>query len=255
MLLIAKSAIGSGHPLIRSLATKSRVLTSACTAYDAPVHHVFRPRTNVIARVVVISLPIMLGALALVAWRVQASPYLTEQDVTINQPVPFSHEHHVGGLGIDCRYCHTSVADSSFAGIPPTKTCMTCHSQIWTNAAMLQPVRDSWASGTPIQWNRVHKLPEYVYFDHSAHIAKGVGCTTCHGAVQTMPLMRQAAPLTMSWCLDCHRHPEQYLRPRDQVFNVAYTPPADQQSLGSELCKRYEVRSVQALTDCTTCHR
>ena len=214
----------------------------------------FHPCTNDIFRGVLVLTPLVLGALGLVAWRVQASPVMTSQNVTIDQPIPFSHQHHVGGLGIDCRYCHTSVTESSYAGLPPTKTCMTCHSMIWTNAKLLEPVRESWRDDRPIQWKKVHALPEYVYFDHSAHVNKGVGCSTCHGRVDTMPLMRQAAPLTMSWCLDCHRHPENFLRPRDQVFNMEYVAH-DQATLGAELVKRYEVRTAEALTNCGTCHR
>jgi len=177
------------------------------------------------------------------------------QDVVVEQTVPFSHLHHVQGLGIDCRYCHTTAAESSFAGMPATKTCMTCHSQIWTNAPMLKPVRESWKSGTPLHWNRVHNLPDYVYFNHQAHVTHGVGCVTCHGQVDQMPLIRQASPLTMSWCLDCHRDPAKNLRPRDEVFNTKYQPPADQRSFGELLVKQYHVRSPQALSDCSTCHR
>ena len=206
-------------------------------------------------RAVVISIPTLALLAIWVGWRLQLGAYLTEQDVIVQQPIPFSHEHHVGGLGIDCRYCHTSVTDSSFAGMPPTKTCITCHSQIWTGAPMLQPVRDSWSNDQPIVWNKVHKLPDYVYFNHSIHVSKGVGCTSCHGQVDQMPLMRQAKPLTMSWCLECHRATEDYLRPRDQVFSMAYHPPSDQKKLGLQLQKRYEVRDRQALMNCTTCHR
>jgi len=180
---------------------------------------------------------------------------VTGVNVVLDQPVPFSHEHHVGGLGIDCRYCHDSVTQSSFAGLPATKVCMTCHSQLWTNAAILAPVRESWRTGTPLAWTRVHSLPGYVYFDHSIHVAKGVGCTTCHGPVDRMPLMYQAATLQMRWCLDCHRDPAKYLRPREDVFSTTYAPPADQERLGPELAERYHVRDVQSLTNCSTCHR
>lgn len=217
--------------------------------------HVFHPRSNVIARLVVCLVPLLVGLLGLVAWAVQQSPYLTSQDVTVDQPVQFSHQHHVGGLGIDCRYCHTSVEQSSSAGLPPTKTCMSCHSQIWTNAPMLEPVRESWRTGTPIAWNRVHALPGYVYFNHSAHVTKGVGCATCHGRIDEMPLVRQASSLTMSWCLDCHRNPEKHVRPREAVFDLSYVAPADQPALGRELVERYAIRSARALTDCGTCHR
>ncbi|MCU1274450.1 MAG: chaperone protein HtpG, partial [Bryobacterales bacterium] len=163
-----------------------------------------------------------------------------------------SHEHHVGGLGIDCRYCHTTVENSSFANIPPTKTCMNCHSQIWNNAAMLEPVRESFRSDRSIRWIRVHDLPDYVYFNHSIHVAKGVGCTTCHGQINKMPLTWQENSLQMSWCLDCHRHPEQYVRPRSEVFSVNWRPPTNQIEMGSKLVKEYGILS---LTSCSTCHR
>ena len=215
----------------------------------------FRPQSNVLARVIVFGAPVLFATIGLFAWEIQQSPYVTFQDVFVDQPIPFSHEHHVSGLGIDCRYCHTSVTNSSFAGIPPTKTCMTCHSQIWTNAPMLKPVRDSWRDDKPMQWNRVHRLPDYVYFDHQIHVNKGVGCSTCHGRVDEMPLVRQHAPLTMSWCLDCHRNPEKNLRPREEIFNMTYTFPKDQDRVGRELAERYQVRSPQALMDCWTCHR
>jgi len=168
------------------------------------------------------------------------------------QPVPFSHRHHTAELGIDCRYCHTSVEESSFAGLPPTETCMTCHSQIWKNSPMLEPVRQSFREDRSIEWIRVNALPEFVYFDHSIHVAKGIGCTTCHGPVGSMPLTWAQNSLKMSWCLDCHRHPENNVRPKDQVFSVAYQPPANQTELGTKLVKEYKIYS---LTDCWTCHR
>jgi hypothetical protein len=184
------------------------------------------------------------------------------------QPVPFSHQHHVAGLGIDCRYCHTSVEISSFAGIPPTKTCMNCHSQIWTNARLLEPVRASYKTGESLQWTRVNQLPDFVFFNHSIHINKGVGCNTCHGPVDQMPLMYQQESLQMEWCLSCHRAPEKNLRPRDQVFNMRYQQPTsanpvvvdgqsytDQDDLGLALLKKYSVRSVKGITSCSTCHR
>src|SRR4051794_1373311 len=216
---------------------------------------IFRPRANSIARAILLGAVLLVAGLGLAAYEIQNSSYVTRAEIVIEQPIPFSHEHHVKGLGIDCRYCHTSVTQSAFAGIPPTKTCITCHSQIWTNAPMLEPVRASWNTDAPIRWNRVHNLPGYVYFNHSIHVAKGVGCATCHGPVDEMPLMYQYAPLTMAWCLDCHRHPEKNLRPREEVFNMNYQPPDDQVALGRELAQRYQVRSPQALTDCSTCHR
>jgi hypothetical protein len=184
------------------------------------------------------------------------------------QPVPFSHQHHVGGLGVDCRYCHTSVEVSSFAGIPPTKTCMNCHAQIWTNAEMLAPVRESFRSETSLVWTRANQLPDFVYFDHSIHINKGVGCDSCHGPVDRMPLMYAEGSLQMEWCLNCHRAPQKFLRPRAEVFNMRYQMPSqekplemdgrkftDQPSLGAYLLGKYHVRSVYDITSCNTCHR
>jgi hypothetical protein len=178
--------------------------------------------------------------------------YVTEVHNARPQPVPFSHKHHVGELGLDCRYCHTSVEVSSSAGMPPTQTCMACHSQIWTNAAILEPVRASLRDSTPISWTRVNALPDFVYFNHSIHVAKGVGCTTCHGPIAEMNITWRAQSLYMRWCLDCHNAPEKYLRPRSEVFNAFYEPPKDQLELGERLMKEYK---VQKLTNCTTCHR
>jgi hypothetical protein len=213
---------------------------------------IFHHSTNTLSRLSIFG-GIFVLALVVWAWaELNASTYATRAKVPVEQPVPFSHEHHVGGLGIDCRYCHTSVENSSFANIPPTKTCMNCHSQIWTNAAMLEPVRESFRTDKSIRWIRVHDLPDYVYFNHSIHVAKGVGCTSCHGQVDKMPLTWQEKSLQMSWCLDCHRHPEQYVRPKSEVFSVAYRPPADQLTLGRKLVKEY---NIQSLTSCSTCHR
>jgi hypothetical protein len=216
---------------------------------------IFHPAMNTFAKASIFGAVFIIAFIAWVGAGVTRSSYVTDEGIAKNQPVPFSHEHHVSGLGIDCRYCHTSVDKSAFAGIPATKTCMTCHSQIWTNAAMLQPVRDSWLSGQPIRWTRVNDLPDYVYFNHSIHIAKGVGCNTCHGPVDQMPLMYQAKSLQMEWCLDCHKNPEKYVRPKDQVFNMKYQPPSDQQTLGETLVNtQYHVHKEQ-LTNCAVCHR
>lgn len=208
------------------------------------------------------------GGLLWAALEFQRSPYFTYAGEAKMQPVPFSHQHHVAGLGIDCRYCHTSVETSGFAGIPPTKTCMNCHSQIWTNAPMLEPVRESYRSGKSLVWTRVNDLPDFVYFDHSIHINKGVGCDTCHGPVNKMPLMYNYASLQMEWCLSCHRAPEKFLRPRDQVFNMDYLRPSssnpvtvngktytDQLAMGNDLKSAYHLRSVTDITNCNTCHR
>lgn len=183
------------------------------------------------------------------------SSWATGQHDFIEQPIQFSHAHHVGGIGIDCRYCHTSVETSAFAGIPPTKTCMNCHSQIWSTAPILEPVRASFRDDMNLNWIRVYDLPDFVYFSHKIHVKQGVGCVTCHGEIDKMPLTYQANSLLMEWCIDCHRAPEKYLRPRDQVFNVAYEPPANQLELGLALKKQYNVASIEHLTSCSVCHR
>src|SRR5690242_2634091 len=166
---------------------------------------IFHRSTNTLSRATIFGSVFVIAALFWAMAQIQRSPYVTYAGVAKPQPVPFSHQHHVTGLGIDCRYCHTSVETSSFAGIPPTSTCMNCHSQIWTNAAMLEPVRASYRTGQPLQWNRVHRLPDYVHFNHSIHVAKGIGCASCHGRIDKMNLVYQASPLTMEWCISCHR--------------------------------------------------
>ncbi|HEX9799489.1 MAG TPA: cytochrome c3 family protein [Thermoanaerobaculia bacterium] len=185
-------------------------------------------------------------------WLVAHSGYVTRQGEIVEQPVPFSHDHHVGQIGIDCRYCHTGVERSPSAGIPPTQTCMNCHNQLWTNAALLEPVRASFATGEPLKWNRVHDLPGFVYFDHSIHVAKGVACVSCHGRVDKMPLMYQDAPLTMEWCLACHRDPVQNIRAREDVTKMDWQPPAGFERRQLELAALY---NVQSKTSCSTCHR
>jgi len=170
------------------------------------------------------------------------------------QPVPFSHRHHAGELGIDCRYCHTSVAESPRAGLPPTHTCMTCHSQIWTGAPMLAPVRASLADDKPLNWQRVAVLPEYVFFRHDIHISKGVGCVECHGRIDRMALTYRAKPLTMQFCLDCHRDPAPHLRPKDQITNIAWQPKGDRAALGHTLMRSYGI-APERLTHCYVCHR
>ncbi|MGZ8444361.1 MAG: cytochrome c3 family protein [Candidatus Binatia bacterium] len=216
---------------------------------------VFHRSTNTIARLSIFGLVFLLGALLWLIAAISRSSYITDTDVARAQPVPFSHEHHVGGLGIDCRYCHTSVEISWVAGLPPTATCMNCHSQIWSGSDVLKPVRESYQSGAPIRWTRVHNLPDFVYFDHSIHVNKGVGCATCHGPVDRMALMWQDQTLQMEWCLDCHRAPERFLRPREQVFNMNWRPETDQRSLGLKLIKQYNIQSAGVLTSCSTCHR
>lgn len=171
----------------------------------------------------------------------------------IEQPVPFSHKHHVGDDGIACRYCHTSVETSKFAGIPPISTCMTCHSQLYTNQPVLAPLVASWTSGKPLHWNRVNRVPDFVFFNHSIHVAKGVGCVSCHGRIDKMPLTRRAAPLTMQWCLSCHRNPEKHLRPRAYVFDMRWKAK-NQAALGKRLVREYHIDKAK-LTECSTCHR
>lgn len=183
------------------------------------------------------------------------SSWATKQNEYVEQPIQFSHAHHVGGIGLDCRYCHTSVEKSSFAGIPPTKTCMNCHSQLWANAPILEPVRASYRDNTNLTWTRVNDLPDFVYFNHQIHVRQGVGCVTCHGAVNKMPLMTQGQSLLMGWCLDCHRAPEKYLRPRDEVFNMAYEAPANQLEVGLRLKKEYNVAGAEHMMSCSVCHR
>jgi hypothetical protein len=213
---------------------------------------IFHRSTNTIARVSIFGGIFILGLFGWIWAEVYRSPYVTEVDVPRPQPVPFSHKHHVSDDGIDCRYCHSSVETSKFAGIPSTDTCMTCHSQIWADSPMLQPVRSSFQTGKSLVWSRVHVLPDYVYFDHSIHIHKGIGCSTCHGRVDQMPLTWRVNTLFMGWCLDCHRAPERFVRPRDQVFNMAWTPPPNQESMGQKLVAEYR---IQKLTDCWICHR
>jgi hypothetical protein len=229
---------------------------------------VFDRSSNALARMSLVLTGLIVIALGVALDQLQRSPWVTKQGQRPDQPVPFSHKHHVEGLGLQCQYCHTSVEKSSYAGIPPTKTCMNCHSQIWTNAAMLEPVRASYRTGDSLQWTRVNQLPDFVYFNHSIHVTKGVGCNDCHGPVDQMPLMYQQASLQMEWCLNCHRAPEKFLRPREQVFNMRYQQPTtslpveidgtsytDQDSLGSALVKKYQLRTVQDITSCNTCHR
>jgi hypothetical protein len=229
---------------------------------------IFHRSSNTIAKVSIVLVLALVGGSLFAALELQRSPYYSWRNVTREQPVPFSHQHHVAGLGIDCRYCHTSVETSNFAGVPPTKTCINCHQQIWTTAPMLEPVRESFRSGNSLKWTRVNSLPDFVYFDHSIHINKGVGCNECHGQVDKMPLMRAANTLQMEWCLTCHRAPEKVLRPREEVFNMEYQRPSsghavtvngqkfnDQEALGNYLKKEYHLRSVWDITSCNTCHR
>jgi hypothetical protein len=214
---------------------------------------IFDQSANLAAKLILACATLLVVALIGWWWFWPQSDYARHVSWIVEQPIPFSHEHHVGGLGIDCRFCHTSVEVSSTAGLPPTYTCMTCHSQIWTNAALLGPVRDSLAEGKAIVWNRVNDLPDYVYFNHSIHIAKGVGCSSCHGEVDRMALTYTAKTLTMQFCLDCHRDPGPNLRPKDQVYDTEWRRTEDTPS-PETLLADYRI-GARNLTDCSICHR
>ena len=235
---------------------------------------IFHPSTTLVAKASIFGAVFMLAGAAWMGDQIQRSPYVTEVNVAREQPVPFSHRHHVAGLGMDCRYCHTTVEDSAFAGIPPTKTCMTCHSQLFTDAPMLEPVRESWRTDLSVEWRRVHDLPDFAYFDHSIHVAKGVGCSTCHGRVDQMPLVWRENSLHMDWCLSCHREPEKFLRPKDKVFEMEWETPVPRAELPTEIVERYGIESdpvpqeelgaalveeygvvTDQLTNCSVCHR
>ena len=195
---------------------------------------------------------VLAGTAFYVYTQVARSSYLTGRYLEKQQPVQFSHKHHVGDDGIDCRYCHSTVETTASAGMPATQTCMNCHSQIWSDSPYLEPVRESFRTDTPLRWTRVHDLPDFVYFNHSVHVKKGMGCSTCHGRVDRMPLVYQKASLQMEWCLECHRNPARFVRPREAVFQMDYEPPSNQLELGAQLVKAYDIRS---LTNCSTCHR
>lgn len=216
---------------------------------------IFHPSMNTISKVSIVGTVLISIGCVVALTSLFRSSFAIRVNDPIEQPVPFSHKHHVMDDGIDCRYCHISEETSSFADLPPTETCMTCHSQIWNQSPILEPVRESFRTGQPIQWNRVNDLADYVYFNHSIHVSKGVGCETCHGRVDQMPLTWKANTLYMEWCLNCHRHPEQYVRPRDQEFTMGYKPPIDQAALGRELVKEYNIASPSRLDDCYICHR
>lgn len=231
---------------------------------------IFHPSMNAFARATIFGGVFVLALLAWAASVWSRSSFVTQVDVVRDQPVPFSHDHHVAGLGIDCRYCHVSVERSAFAGMPSTEICMGCHSQIWRDSELLEPVRQSLAKKEPLRWTRVHDLPDFVYFNHAIHVAKGIGCESCHGRVDRMPLMRKAESLYMEWCLECHRHPEIRIRDTADVFRfgldqrsdlrTANEPPHreerpdEAEASGAALVQRYGINKSQ-LTDCGICHR
>jgi hypothetical protein len=225
---------------------------------------IFPKGTNILARVSILALPLLFAGAGVTGAAFYRSDYTTGARAVIEQPVPFSHKHHVAELGIDCRYCHTAYEKSASAGFPPSRTCMNCHQQMWVGADMLQPVRD-FAKGKPIAWAKVHNVPHYAYFNHSIHVAKGVGCVSCHGQVDDMNLIYQSKTLLMEWCLDCHRNPEKHLRPKDEITNMKFkasdvinpetNQPHTQTSLGKSLKELHQVREPSVLTNCSICHR
>jgi hypothetical protein len=213
----------------------------------------FPPAVDLAAKFVIGGVVLALVGGAWSFYLLNRSSYWTRVDVAVDQPVPFSHQHHVGELGLDCRFCHSAVTTSANAGMPDTQTCMICHSQVWKDSPMLEPVRRSYAENKPLQWNRVNEVPQFVYFDHSIHINKGVGCSTCHGRLDEMPITWKSVDMEMQWCLACHRHPEKYLRPLKDVFKMDWTPsdnPAEAEAVA-------HARDIQKghLTDCSACHR
>lgn len=215
---------------------------------------IFHPRMNVIARASLLGAVLLLIGLGILVWYLVNSPVMTQVGVAKAQPVPFSHEQHVGGLGLDCRYCHSFVEVSNTATIPPTETCMGCHGEVAAGSSALAPVRASAEEGQPLAWIRVHDLADYVYFNHAIHVQQGVGCETCHGRIDQMPVVAKAESLQMSWCLECHRSPELYVRPQEAVFTMGWEAPADQATLGAQLVAEYGIQ-VDHLTDCSVCHR
>jgi hypothetical protein len=213
---------------------------------------IFHRSTNTLSRLSIFGAVFVIAGFLWLGLRINRSAYVTQMDVARQQPVQFSHKHHAGELGIDCRYCHTGVEHAAVAGIPPTATCMNCHAQIWRDSEFLAPVRRSFATDRSLNWIKVHDLPDFVYFNHSAHVQKGIGCASCHGRIDQMNQVYQAATLQMEWCLDCHRHPERHVRPRERVFDMEWQPDEDQTRLGLRLVKDYD---IHARTDCDTCHR
>lgn len=217
---------------------------------------IFHPAFNTISRVSIFGGVFLLAAAGLVAGVLVRSPYATEVGIVRVQPVPFSHQHHVGDVGIDCRYCHRTVETAAYAGMPSSELCLDCHSQLWAKSPMLAPVRNSVDTGEPLRWSRVHDVPDYAYFHHAIHVNKGIACETCHGDVDQMPLMYRAETLHMEWCLNCHRNPEKYVRPRSAVTEMNWQPARDSAGTavpsGAELVEQYH---IQSRTNCSYCHR
>ncbi|HYW74560.1 MAG TPA: cytochrome c3 family protein [Pyrinomonadaceae bacterium] len=224
---------------------------------------IFRHSTNYLARTTIFGAAFMMLAALWVGAEILRSGWNTGQYIERQQPIQFSHKHHVGDDGIDCRYCHSTVETSASAGMPATAVCMSCHKQIWADSPYLEQVRSSLKTGKPLEWVRVHDLPDFAYFNHSIHIAKGVGCSTCHGRIDQMPVVSQTQSLQMEWCLDCHRSPQKYVRPKDKVFDMEYKPVNSTKAEiadGLKLVSEYHIQTnahnnVTVLTSCSTCHR
>lgn len=214
---------------------------------------IFHPSMNVISRLSIVAVVLAVPLIGTGAYVFNQS-YGINMGVPLEQPVQFSHKHHVTDDGLDCRYCHTSVETGAFAGVPSTEVCMSCHSQLWSDSPLLEPVRESQRTGTPIEWARVHDLPDFAYFNHSIHVKKGVGCVSCHGRVDQMPITWKVSNLTMGWCLDCHRNPQKHLRPRERVFDLAWKPDEDQEAMGRRLMQEYHLLDPLQMQSCSTCH-
>jgi len=215
----------------------------------------FNRSANNIARISMVMVVVLGGAAFYVYTQVARSSYLTGRYLEKQQPVQFSHKHHVGDDGIDCRYCHATVETTATASMPPTQTCMNCHSQLWNDSPYLEPVRASFRENKPIQWERVHDLPEFVYFNHSIHVNKGIGCSSCHGQIDNMPAVYQENTLQMEWCIACHRAPEQHIRPKSEITNMQWRDDDLTQEERDKLKVDYKIRSRELLTSCSTCHR
>lgn len=213
--------------------------------YPKWANSVFWAVTGITAATVV-GIPITLMVLV-------RTDYVTGRKMEYEQPIQFDHRHHVLDDAIDCLYCHYMADRSPHAGVPPTELCMNCHGQIWHDAPMLEPLRQSFFDGLPIAWRRVHELPDFVFFNHQVHIHRGIGCVSCHGRVDRMPAVHAIATLDMDWCLDCHTAPERFLRPLDRITDMTWEPPLQEQlQIGARL---KEEMDIQPPLHCTACHR
>jgi hypothetical protein len=215
----------------------------------------FNKSANNIARISIVAAVVLAGVAGFAYTIIARSSYLTGRYVEKQQPIQFSHKHHAGDDGIDCRYCHQTVETTASAGMPSTQTCMNCHSQLFADQPYLEPVRASFRDNKPMEWERVHDLPEFTYFNHSIHIAKGVGCSTCHGQIDNMPAVFQENTLQMEWCIACHRAPEQFIRPKSEIFNMQWQDGDIDTADREKLKVDYRIRSKEMMTSCSTCHR